>query len=100
MGIRHPDTTSSINNLASLYLVIQQYKDAESLYLRALKINQQQFGAEGLEIIPSLNNLASLYKLLQRYEEAEPLYTKAIAICQQHLGADCPYLAQGLDNLA
>ena len=45
MGPDHPDTASSLNNLALLYQDQGKYAEAEPLYQRALAICEQQLGA-------------------------------------------------------
>ena len=45
MGPDHPNTTTSLNNLAELYRDQGKYAEAEPLYQRALAIYEQQLGA-------------------------------------------------------
>ena len=100
LGADHPDTASSLNNLAGLYESQGRYEAAEPLYERALGIREAQLGAEHPTTANSLNNLAYLYKRQGRYEAAEPLYERALGIYEAQLGADHPDMAQSLNNLA
>ena len=61
LGPLHPDTATSLNNLAALYDRQGQYEQAESLYQRALTIREQQLGPLHPDTAQSLNNLGELY---------------------------------------
>jgi tetratricopeptide (TPR) repeat protein len=100
VGAEHPDTATSLHNLAGLYYAQGRYGEAEPLYLQALAIWQKQLGAEHPGTAASLNNLAGLYYAQGRYGEAEPHYREALAIRQKQLGAEHPDTAQSLNNLA
>jgi tetratricopeptide (TPR) repeat protein len=62
LGPDHPQTATSLNNLAGLYNNQGKYEEAEPLYVRALAISEQQLGPDHPETATSLNNLAPLYK--------------------------------------
>jgi hypothetical protein len=100
LGADHPDTASSLNNLAGLYRAIGRYNDAEPLYLQSLQITEQQLGADHPDTARSLNNLAELYRAIGRYSDAEPLYLQSLQIHKQQLGTDHPDTASSLNNLA
>ena len=44
LGVDHPDTAMSLNNLALLYDAMERYSEAESLYLGALEILFNRLG--------------------------------------------------------
>ena len=100
LGASHPDTASSLNNLADLYYAQGKYAEAEPLYVHALAICERELGASHPSTALSLNNLAALYKNQGKYAEAEPLYLRALAICERELGASHPDTASSLNNLA
>jgi tetratricopeptide (TPR) repeat protein len=99
-GASHPDTASSLNNLAGLYWNQGRYAEAEPLLRRALAINEQKLGANHPDTANSLNSLAELYDSQGKYAEAEPLLRRALAINEQELGATHPNTALSLNNLA
>ena len=72
-GPDHPETATSLNNLAALYKAQGKYDLAEPLYKRALAINEKVLGPDHPETATSLNNLAELYKTQGKYDLAEPL---------------------------
>ncbi|MEO0415519.1 MAG: tetratricopeptide repeat protein, partial [Verrucomicrobiota bacterium] len=100
LGADHPDTATSLNNLAVLYYEQGKYKEVEPLYKRALAIKEKQLGADHPGTATTLSNLASLYNNQGKYEEAEPLYKQALAIKEKQLGADHPDTSTFLSNLA
>ena len=100
LGERHPDTATSLDNLASLYQIMGQYEKAEPLHLRALSVREEQLGENHLSTADSLNNLASLYQIMGQYEKAEPLHLRALSICEEQLGENHPHTASSLNNLA
>jgi tetratricopeptide (TPR) repeat protein len=100
LGANHPDTATSLTNLASLYELTGRYAEAEPLLMRSLAIDEEQLGANHPSTTVSLNNLAVLYQSSGRYAEAELLFVKSLAIREEQLGANHPSTAISLNNLA
>ncbi len=100
LGDRHPDTATSLNNLAFLYSSQGLYAKAEPLYVEALDISKAELGDRHPSTATSLNNLAGLYDSQGRYGEAEPLYVEALEIRKTELGDRHPSTASSLNNLA
>jgi tetratricopeptide (TPR) repeat protein len=98
LGPDHPDTATSLNNLAELYRAQGRYGEAEPLYQRALALCERVLGADHPDTAMSLNNLAALYDAQGRYGEAEPLYQRALVIYERVLGADHPDTATVREN--
>ena len=48
-----------------------RYAEAEPLYLKALKLAEETFGADHLEVSVVCNNLAVLYKYAGHFDRAE-----------------------------
>ena len=76
-----------------------EYRQAESLYKRALALAESNFGPDHIEISVVLNNLAALYKYIGEFDEAERLYRRALAITEAGLGPDHPNIATIYHNL-
>ena len=100
LGPEHPDTATSLNNLALLYLVMGEYAKAEPLLLEALRICRKVLGPEHPDTASSLKSLAELYVVMGEYAKAEPLLLEALRIRQKVLGPDHPNTATSLDSLA
>jgi tetratricopeptide (TPR) repeat protein len=100
LGDRHPDTATSLNNLAALYRSMGQYDRALPLYEQALEIRQTELGDRHPDTATSLNNLAYLYESMGQSDRALPLYEQALEIWQTELGDRHPSTAASLNNLA
>ena len=77
-----------------------RYSEAAPLYQGALRIREQQLGAEHPDVSSTLNNLAELYHEQGKYAEAEPLYQRALHIREQQLGPEHPETAEIIHDLA
>ena len=60
LGAEHPDTATSLNNLAGLYRAQGRYGDAEPLVRRALAIAEKVLGAEHPTTVLFRSNLEKL----------------------------------------
>ncbi|CAK8712571.1 hypothetical protein KKHLCK_01590 [Candidatus Electrothrix laxa] len=99
-GQEHPDTLTSINNLAALYKSQGRYSEAEPLYKECLQRSEQVLGREHPDTLISINNLAGLYRAQGRYSEAEPLYKECLQRSEQVLGREHPNTLSSINNLA
>jgi tetratricopeptide (TPR) repeat protein len=99
LGPEHPDTASSLNNLALLYRNQGRYPEAEPLIRRAVAIDEKALGPEHCYTATTLTNLAALYDKLGRYPEAESLYRRALAIREKALGPEHSDTGKSLNHL-
>jgi tetratricopeptide (TPR) repeat protein len=74
LGDTHPDTLSSINNMASLYKAKGKYDLAEPLFKDALDVRRRVLGDTHPDTLISIYDTANLYKAKGEYDLAEPLY--------------------------
>jgi tetratricopeptide (TPR) repeat protein len=95
-----PKATRTMNQLAFWLNNRAEYGEAESLFRRALAIDEKSFGPDHPNVARGLNNLASLLRDTNRLAEAEPLYERALAITEKSFGQDHLNVAIGLNNLA
>jgi tetratricopeptide (TPR) repeat protein len=100
LGPEHPETASSLNNLAQLLKATNQLAEAEPLMKSALAIMEASYGPDHPNVAACLNNLAQLLKGTNRLAEAEPLMKRALAINEASYGPDHPRVATDLNNLA
>jgi tetratricopeptide (TPR) repeat protein/nucleoside phosphorylase len=100
LGPDHPNTASSLHNLADLYRSQGKYAEAEPLYQRALSICEQQMGTEHPTTAVMLNSLANLYEIQGKYAEAELLCQRALTIHEQQFGPDHLGITISLSSLA
>ena len=99
-GISHPDSATSLNNLATFYQATGQYAEALPLYKQALAIRQELLGIDHPKSAESLDNLAVQYSAKGNYEKAEPLLKQSLEIRHRILGADHPDTGASYNNLA
>ena len=77
LGPDHPDTLTSVNNLAVLLQAKGDYAAAEPLYRRALAGREKALGPDHPDTLRSVDNLAELYFDDERYADAVPLLERA-----------------------
>ena len=100
LGPEHPDTATSLNNLAVLLQDQGDLAAARPLFERALAIREKALGPEHPDTATSLNNLAVLLQDQGDLAAARPLYERALAIREKALGPEHPDTATSLNNLA
>jgi len=100
LGREHPETLTSVNNLAGLYKAQGRLAEAEPLFKRALEARERVLGKEHPETLGSADNLAGLYEAQGRLAEAEPLYKRALDGSERMLGREHPHTLTSVNNLA
>ncbi|MBE9068515.1 tetratricopeptide repeat protein, partial [Leptolyngbya cf. ectocarpi LEGE 11479] len=90
LGSDHPDTAQSLNDLAELYSVIEQYEKAKLLYVRALEIIEAILGIDHPNRALTSCNLAAIFSQQGDYARAENLYTTSIEVILKALGQEHP----------
>ncbi len=72
---------------AKVTVLYQQgrYSEASNVAEEALKVAEETFGPNHLNVALSLNNLAVLYQDQGKYAEAEPLFKRALEIEEKAL---------------
>ncbi|MGD1937406.1 MAG: tetratricopeptide repeat protein [Cyanophyceae cyanobacterium] len=97
-GATHPDTATSLNNLAALYESQGRYSDAEPLYRRSLEIREHQLGDNHPSTAISIWCLASLHHSQQKFALAESEYLHCLDIFSRSLGDEHPYSQKALSQ--
>ena len=100
LGPDHPDTATSLNNLAVLLQDQSNLAAARPLFERALAIRETAFGPEHLVTATSLNNLVLLLQVQGNLAAALPLSRRALAIFEARRGPDHHETATCLHYLA
>jgi tetratricopeptide (TPR) repeat protein len=100
LGLEHPDTLTSVNNLALLLDSTGAYGEAEPLLRRALESSERVLGPDHPDTLTSVNNLALLLHSKGDYGETEPLYRRALESRERVQGPEHPDTLTSLDNLA
>ena len=99
LGEEHPDTLSSIYNLAITYWNQGRWKEAEELEVRVLEVRKKVLGVDHPNTLSSMHNLACTYWDQERWEEAISLLKECIQLRTQILGLEHPSTQASLEDL-
>jgi len=100
LGDKHPDTLTSLNNLAGIYESIGRLDDALPLYENGYRLSKEVLGDKHPNTLTSLNNLAFIYQAIGRLDDALPLYENGYRLSKEVLGDKHPDTLTSLNNLA
>jgi tetratricopeptide (TPR) repeat protein len=98
LGKLHPDTLTSVSNLALVLQDQGKYDEAEKMYRRALEGREKQLGGKHPDTLHSIHSLAFLLHQLKRYKMASELYQRACDGFRSKLGPDHPTTVACLNN--
>jgi tetratricopeptide (TPR) repeat protein len=100
LGAEHPDTLTSIGNLAATLQAMGDLPRARAMQEQVLVTHQRVQGAEHPATMTSMNNLASTLQAMGDLHGARAIHEKELAICQRVLGAEHPQTLISMGNLA
>ncbi|KAF9476076.1 hypothetical protein BDN70DRAFT_812909, partial [Pholiota conissans] len=100
LGHNHPDTLSSMANLASTYQNQGHWKEAEKLQAEVMEKRKQLLGDNHPHTLLSMANLASTYRNQGHWKEAEKLEVEVMEKSKQLLGDNHPHTLSSMANLA
>lgn len=90
LGDEHPDTLTSMSDLAVLYRDQSKPAQAESLLAKLLTIRRRVMGEDNPATLENAHELAQVYEEANKYAQAEPLLIKTLAARRRILGEDHP----------
>jgi serine/threonine protein kinase len=100
LGLDHPDTLLSMNNLAGAYKDAGQLDKALPIFEETLAKKKARLGPDHPNTLSSMNNLALAYQEAGQLAKALPLFEEALANCKAKLGPDHPGTLTSMNNLA
>ncbi len=100
LGIEHPDTLTSMANLALTYQNQRRWKKAEELEVQVMETRKRVLGLEHPSTLTSIANLASTYRNQGRWKEAEELEVQVMETRKRVLGLEHPNTLTSIANLA
>ncbi|WYZ41486.1 hypothetical protein EsH8_V_000381 [Colletotrichum jinshuiense] len=100
LGEDHPDTLSSVSNLATTYWNQGRWKEAEELDVQVIETRKRVLGEEHSDTLTSIANLAATYWTQGRWKEAEKLDLEVMEIRLKALGEEDPETLSSMANLA
>ncbi|RGP69012.1 kinesin light chain 3 [Fusarium sporotrichioides] len=100
LGADHPDTLTSMNNLALTYSYQGRWEEAETIQVEVLETHKAKLGVDHPSTLTSMANLASTYSDQGRWEEAETLQVEVLETHKAKLGVDYRDTLTSMNNLA
>jgi tetratricopeptide (TPR) repeat protein len=100
LGVDHPDTLKSMNELACAYLDSSNLNQALQLFQETLKLRTARLGADHPDTLESMNDLAAAYIHAGKPDRAVSLLEETVKLRKAKLGADHPETLQSMGNLA
>jgi len=100
LGLDHPATLGSMNNLANSYGELGRHAEALELREETLALRKAKLGPHHRDTLRSMSNLALSYLALGRLDEALTLNEKTLALRKANLGPDHPDTLASMDYLA
>ncbi|KAH8834507.1 hypothetical protein DL96DRAFT_495939 [Flagelloscypha sp. PMI_526] len=100
MGVSHPHTLRSMNNLALALLDLGQHRSALELNEQVLELQKQIYGEEHPNTLISMNNLALIYSDLGQHLNALELQEQVLKLQTRILGEEHPSTLKSMNNLA
>ncbi|KAF8630020.1 hypothetical protein AX15_003152, partial [Amanita polypyramis BW_CC] len=96
----HPDTLTSIGNLALTYRNQGRLDEAKNLQVHVMEITKAKLGADHPDTLNSMANLASTYRDQAKWDEAENLQMYVMRERKAKLGVGHPSTLSSMGNLA
>jgi tetratricopeptide (TPR) repeat protein len=100
LGQEHPDTLSSMNNLALTYRKQGRWKEAEVQFTQVLETKKRVLGEEHPSTLTSMASLALTLWNLGRSKDAEELFGHVLEIRKKAMGPEHPDTLISMSNLA
>ena len=100
LGPEHPETLTSMNNLAETLRAQGDLAGARKLEEEALEILRRVLGPEHLATLASMNNLASTLQAQGDLAGARKLHQETLEIRRRVLGPEHPDTLTSMNNLA
>lgn len=99
LGVKNPETTASMLDLAWTLGHEGHYGDAEALLRQVLDVRQRTLGAKNPDTVTTVADLAVILNYEGHYPEAEKLQRQALDLRRRILKPDSLDIAASLDNL-
>jgi tetratricopeptide (TPR) repeat protein len=100
LGSKHPDTPTSVNNLASVLQDQGKNEEAEKMYQQVVKGYEKTLGEDHPKTISAINNLAIMLRRRGRLDEAAAIMQKVLESRKRILGEEHPDTLLAMNNLA
>lgn len=88
LGVKHPDTHTSIGQLGAVLLSQGKYGEAEAMHRRTMERSEKILGVEHPHTLTSISQLRAMLERQGKYEEAEAMQRRALKGCEKMLGVE------------
>ena len=99
LGPDHPDTLTSMSNLAFGYSQSGQTEQALELDREVLELRRTKLGLDHTDTLTSMANLAASYSRVRKLDKSVPLFEEVIKIQSKKLGHAHPNTQLSVANL-
>ena len=100
LGEEHPDTLTSMNNLASTLRAQGDYAGARRLQERVLEVRTRVLGEEHPDTLTSMHNLALTLSAQSDHSGARQLQDRVLEVMRSVHGEEHPDTLTAMNNLA
>ncbi|KAJ6439011.1 hypothetical protein O9K51_08415 [Purpureocillium lavendulum] len=100
LGGKHPNTLTSMHNLAKALHEQGKYEKAEAMTREILALRREVLGEKHPSTLGSINNLANTLHEQGKYEEAEAMTREILTLSREVLGGKHPSTLGSMNNLA
>ena len=100
MGDRHPDSITSMHNLAVSYSKLGRHDEVADLETQVLEYRKESLGVQNQDTLQAMADLASAYESLNRHSEALELRLKVVKHREGILGPLDPTSWRAMADLA
>lgn len=100
LGPTHPNTLSTLHNLADIYCKLEMYDKAKKALEDVFLRRKATLGASHQDTIGTLHNLAAIHLIQRDYNEAKRIYQEVLNIRKEKLGPSHPLTLNTLSSLA
>jgi eukaryotic-like serine/threonine-protein kinase len=100
LGLRHPQTLSSMDDLALNLNRQGRHREAEKLLRETIDLRRQVLGPQHPDTLASMSSLGITLTVESRYAEAEKLQRETLDIQRRVLGPEHPETLRSMTNLA
>jgi hypothetical protein len=91
LGADHPNTLTSMSNLASTYRRQGRWEEAEQLEVQVMEMSKTKLGADHPDTLTRMANLAFTLRSSGQSRAALLLMAACALVCDQKLGPDHPH---------
>ncbi|RYO95238.1 hypothetical protein DL764_007723 [Monosporascus ibericus] len=96
----HPDTLTSMDNLALVLYREGKYEEAERMHRQTLELKEKVLGKTHPDTLASMNNIALILDSQGKFEEAEQMHREVLEIREAVLDREHPDTLTTMNNLA